>query len=50
MSILEFLRIRTVLEVFLKGVLANMARWADGSDGRLVNYGVARFLFCHDCL
>jgi hypothetical protein len=41
MSLFEFLWIRTVLEVFLEGVLAHMAGWADGRDGSLVDYGLA---------
>lgn len=48
MSFFEFLRVWTVLEVLLEGVLAHMASGSDGRDGRLVDYGLACLLLCHD--
>lgn len=51
MSILELLGIKTVLQVFLQGVLADVGGGAaHGGDGRLVDDGVAGFglgVFCH---
>jgi hypothetical protein len=41
MAFFKFLRIRAMLEVLLKGILAYMAGWSDGGDGRLVDYGLA---------
>jgi hypothetical protein len=46
MTVFEFLGIRTMLQVFLKGVLAHMT-WSDGGDGSLINNRLAGFLFCH---
>ena len=48
MAVLELLGIRTGLQVFLEGVLTDMACRTDGRDGCFVNYGGAGLvLFCH---
>jgi len=50
MSILQLLRVGTVLEVFLEGVLAYVGGGADGGDGGFVDDGAAVLVFgCHDC-
>ena len=46
MTILQFLRVRTSLKVFLEGILANMIG-SDGRDGGCVDEGLLRVLIGH---